>query len=265
MIDKDDIAAMREAAGGIWLTTTITLAHLLDALCEAGKRAEEWEATAAQYLGRISRGNEIAQRREAQLEAERDSIREKLRECRATKLTQYHSPPLEESADTHSHPWHSPKCYEQHSARNEDDCICGLTALRKERDRMARMLERSTPFAPNTNPGRRMTHAEQRALRSRWATGPERYQYDADALIIHASIADEECATLRAEVARLTTLQSEGEKQWEAQIDALRSERDEAIARATRAEDDLAVLVSGCCAPCRVAYALVCNLRKEPT
>lgn len=61
-----------------------------------------------------------------------EALRTKLAECRATRLTQYRVVPGEEYADTHKHPWHSPQCYEQHSARNEDDCTCGLTALRQE-------------------------------------------------------------------------------------------------------------------------------------
>jgi len=68
-------------------------------------------------------------------------------EARRAKITQYHTVPLEDSAECQTWPWHSPLCYSQHSARNEDDCICGLTKLRKEnRDLLAEVQRLKNPI-----------------------------------------------------------------------------------------------------------------------
>lgn len=69
----------------------------------------------------------------------------------------------------------------------EREAITRAERAERERDDARRMLERATPWAVR-HEGEPTTE-EMRAIRSRWGTGPEKYQADADALIcgiVHA-------------------------------------------------------------------------------
>lgn len=64
-----------------------------------------------------------------------------LREQARQLPRQYAVRPNEESADTYSHPWHSPACYEGGAHRDRDLCTCGLTALEKRCDAAEALAE----------------------------------------------------------------------------------------------------------------------------
>lgn len=71
-------------------------------------------------------------------------------------------------------------------------------AANTERARMQRMLETMPPWRVSEPP----TDEELRAIRLRWATGPERYQSDADALIAAVMQYRRKTATLTEELDR---------------------------------------------------------------
>ena len=70
----------------------------------------------------------------------------------------------------------------------------GMEAAEREIARLRRQMEHATPWQVSEVP----TDEEMRALRMRWAFGPEKYQADADSLIAAVIHSREEIARLRA-------------------------------------------------------------------
>ena len=77
----------------------------------------------------------------------------------------------------------------------------GMEAAEREIARLRRQMEHATPWQVSEVP----TDEEMRALRMRWAFGPEKYQADADSLIAAVIHSREEIARLRAELVAART------------------------------------------------------------
>lgn len=109
---------------------------------EAERRVERREVEALRVENaelRRARDSALAQRDGvlmslAEATAVRDEARAECERLQKKVHTQYAVRPNEEYGDTHSHPWHSPRCYEGGAHRDESLCTCGLTQLCRERD-----------------------------------------------------------------------------------------------------------------------------------
>ena len=99
----------------------------------------------------------------------------------------------------------------------------GMEAAEREVARLRRQMEHATPWQVSEVP----TDEEMRALRMRWAFGPEKYQADADSLIAAVIHGREENARLRAIV---EGLRERAAAQLRARAACLRSYADSADA-----------------------------------
>lgn len=81
-----------------------------------------------------------------------------------------------------------------HAVQSWQARASGMEAAEREIARLRRQMEHATPWQVSEVP----TDEEMRALRMRWAFGPEKYQADADSLIAAVIHSREEIARLRA-------------------------------------------------------------------
>lgn len=121
-----------------------------------------------------------------------------------------------------------------------------LAKAEAEVDRLKRLVERSTPWCDEHE---EPTEEQLRALRTRWATGPELYQADADILISgivkareRAAAADATCSGLREELQRSQEIRSELQQA----VQHANSERFALADRVKALQNDLARVAKTC-------------------